>query len=714
MTFGTMIHEIGHVIGFWHEQSRTDRDDHVTVVKDNIVKSELHNFYKYDEKTINSLGQHYDYDSVMHYGPRSFSVSEEDTLIAKQDRDIGQRRGLSVGDILQARLLYRCHSKQECGGTLYDGKGFVSSPSYPQAVAPNVTCDWSIAAPQGSALKLEFLDMDLPSSDEDGKCDDSYVEVREGQGELSPLIGQFCGDVKPGAILTDGGILWVRFKSGRKRHRMASGFAARYQSVSFKRYLTSARGIIKSMNYPLSFPPDTDSMWHIQVKFGFIVQLRLNELLIPHIKSTGCHGDFLKLIDGPDSGSKLITKLCRSQKRVGVVSSGPSLRIELHSVKKEKSVYGAMTRFLAKYLTRDLNECRKKNGGCQQACLNMVGHYVCGCRHGFYIADDFRNCTDIDECANENGGCSHQCVNTIGSFRCECPIGFQISSYNNTHCEDVNECDSPHLDVCEHYCHNTYGAFACSCDPAFIMGIDRMSCELVPGCGGFMNAVEGVITRPHIPTNNTHSIDCIWFIDVPDHLRISLSLELFEWSSNNSCADYISVRGEETYSGQYPRVCGENGWEHTYNTTSSRVWVHYHSDWPHEGAFLMDYSTTGDSDDYVLTCGGPLNESGVIATPGFPTGYPSKLQCTWTISNVSVIAFHFEKFDIEPESSCQFDYLEILDGPEGGANSTHIGRFCGSDPPPNELKLNTGEVWLLFRSDATVQGKGFRAVYEVQ
>lgn len=69
------------------------------------------------------------------------------------------------------------------------------------------------------------------ASDDDGKCDDSYVEVREGQGELSPLIGQYCGDVKPGAILTDGGILWVRFKSGRKRHRMASGFAARYQSV---------------------------------------------------------------------------------------------------------------------------------------------------------------------------------------------------------------------------------------------------------------------------------------------------------------------------------------------------------------------------------------------------------------------------------------------------------------------------------------------------
>ena len=41
----------------------------------------------------------------------------------------------------------------------------------------------------------------------------------------------------------------------------------------------------------------------------------------------------------------------------------------------------------------DHNECRVKNGGCAQACKNLIGNHVCGCRQGYRIASDYHNCT---------------------------------------------------------------------------------------------------------------------------------------------------------------------------------------------------------------------------------------------------------------------------------------------------------------------------------
>jgi len=63
-------HEVFHALGYWHEQSRPDRDNYVDILWDNIYAGFEYNFYK--QKRINSLGDSYDYASVMHYPDDGF------------------------------------------------------------------------------------------------------------------------------------------------------------------------------------------------------------------------------------------------------------------------------------------------------------------------------------------------------------------------------------------------------------------------------------------------------------------------------------------------------------------------------------------------------------------------------------------------------------------------------------------------------------------
>ena len=56
-TVRIVLHEIGHAIGFWHEHSRPDRDDFVSVLLDNVLPLSRSNFRKYSSTTVDSRDQ---------------------------------------------------------------------------------------------------------------------------------------------------------------------------------------------------------------------------------------------------------------------------------------------------------------------------------------------------------------------------------------------------------------------------------------------------------------------------------------------------------------------------------------------------------------------------------------------------------------------------------------------------------------------------------
>uniref|UniRef100_A0A914UNM9 Metalloendopeptidase n=1 Tax=Plectus sambesii TaxID=2011161 RepID=A0A914UNM9_9BILA len=108
---GTIRHELMHVLGFFHEQSRTDRDNYVRIVWENIQSGLEDQFAKNNAREVTDLGSPYDYGSLMHYSSNAFSRDESSPTITKIDGStsgFGQRRGFSEIDLLEINKLYNC------------------------------------------------------------------------------------------------------------------------------------------------------------------------------------------------------------------------------------------------------------------------------------------------------------------------------------------------------------------------------------------------------------------------------------------------------------------------------------------------------------------------------------------------------------------------------------------------------------------------------
>ncbi len=104
ISVGSVIHEMGHTVGLYHEHTRKDRDQYVKILWNNIQNGQSYNFNIYNSGT--DIGP-FNINSVMMYWPTSYSKNGLPTITRADNSNFTYNRtGFTTGDINTINAMY--------------------------------------------------------------------------------------------------------------------------------------------------------------------------------------------------------------------------------------------------------------------------------------------------------------------------------------------------------------------------------------------------------------------------------------------------------------------------------------------------------------------------------------------------------------------------------------------------------------------------------
>ncbi|CAH2326721.1 embryonic -like isoform X2 [Pelobates cultripes] len=327
MSKGTIQHELEHNLGFFHEHSRSDRDDYITIMTEYISPGDRGNFNKFQ---TNNLGLEYDYGSVMHYPRYAFcNTSGQDTIVPKPNPSvpIGQRDGVSPLDVSKINRLYKCGGKSDVCATLLNTiNGTLTSANYPSAYPQNSSCVWLIRTRSGKTAS-HFNAFDVQSSP---GCVSDYIKIYDGPSKTSPLLlDRSCGSGVVPLLMSSASQMLIEFVSDGSLS--ATGFKATYTSVQCGAIYYASADNFTTPNFPYNYPPNMNCIWKIIAPAGYKIILTINDFVLEPALENSCIYDILSIYNGLDTSTGPSQILCGIISSRTLISVGNSMALQFIS-----------------------------------------------------------------------------------------------------------------------------------------------------------------------------------------------------------------------------------------------------------------------------------------------------------------------------------------------------------------------------------------------
>ncbi|XP_056909652.1 procollagen C-endopeptidase enhancer 1-like isoform X2 [Takifugu flavidus] len=234
-------------------------------------------------------------------------------------------------------------------------------------------------------------------------------------------------------------------------------------------------------------------------------------------------------------------------------------------------------------------------------------------------------------------------------------------------------------------------------------------------CGGDLVKESGFVGSEGFPNSYKPNSKCTWRITVPEGNVVKLSFRIFNLEADSQCRyDYLDVyNGLSNLVQKLGRFCGTFRPGTLISTTNTMMLEMVTDEETHSRGFLAYFSAVKPYADDQQFCGGKITKSqGELKTPNWPENkYPPGTSCSWliTMEPGMVIQVKFDKFLLEADIYCRYDYVAFFNG--GEKDDSHlIGKYCGDQAP--EPITSSGNVMLVqFVSDLSLTSDGFLAYY---